>query len=132
MFLWARSCASRYSPRGGARAALELRITADMQLGRHRELISELRFLVETHRFNEWLYAQLIIALGRCGRRGEALQVYGNLRQILGEELGLDPSSDLQQLQYQVLVADDQSLPLVYGASRIPGGRHNPGVRISG
>ncbi|MFI6317034.1 BTAD domain-containing putative transcriptional regulator [Nonomuraea sp. NPDC050556] len=94
------------------RRAQELRIMADMQLGRHRELISEIRSLVVEDPVNEWLSAQLMIALSRCGRRGEALGVYADLRRQLATQLGLDPTRDLQQLHHQLLVADQQ--PLIF------------------
>ncbi|GHE98799.1 hypothetical protein GCM10018785_73400 [Streptomyces longispororuber] len=83
--------------------ALQLRIQADMELGRHRELLPELRSLVAAHPLNEWLHAQLITCLKHCGRRGEALQAYQALRRVLDEELGLQPSLPLQRLQQYVL-----------------------------
>jgi DNA-binding SARP family transcriptional activator len=85
--------------------AIELRIQAESQLGRYRELIPELRSLVAAHPLNEWLHGRLIDALHRAGRRGEALLAYRNLRQTLNEELGLEPSGELQRLQRQVLGA---------------------------
>jgi SARP family transcriptional regulator, regulator of embCAB operon len=85
--------------------ALELRVHADMQLGRHRDLIAELKSLVATHPLKEWFHAQLILALYRSGRRGEALQAYQNLWQMLRDELGLEPSQELQRLQREVLAA---------------------------
>lgn len=90
--------------------ALELRIEADCRLGRHRELIAELRGLVVGHPLNEWFHAQLISALNRCGRRAEALQAYHNLRQTLTDELGLDPTPELQALQRLVLDGSDTRL----------------------
>jgi DNA-binding SARP family transcriptional activator len=85
--------------------ALELRIQADVALGRHRELIGELRYLVGMNPLNEWFHRQLITVLGIAGRRCEALQSYHDLRRILNEELGLEPSPELQRLQRQVLAA---------------------------
>ncbi|MDH2429620.1 AfsR/SARP family transcriptional regulator [Sphaerisporangium sp. TRM90804] len=85
--------------------ARELRISADLMLGRHRELIGELRSLVAAHPLNEWLHGQLITALGRAGRRSEALQAYQNLRIILKRELGLEPSAEAERLQAEVLRA---------------------------
>lgn len=82
---------------------LEMRIQADAELGRHRELVGEMRSLVSTHPLNEWFHGQLIVALSRCGRRGEALQAYQNLRVVLSDQLGLDPQPELQRLQREVL-----------------------------
>jgi len=82
---------------------LEMRIQADAELGRHRELVGEMRSLVATHPLNEWFHGQLIVALSRCGRRGEALQAYQNLRVVLSDQLGLDPQPELQRLQREVL-----------------------------
>lgn len=82
---------------------LELRIQADMRLGRHEELIPELRSLVAEHRLNEWLHAQLIDSLRIAGRRAEALQAYDNLRRLLVNELGLEPAPEVQRLQTEVL-----------------------------
>jgi SARP family transcriptional regulator, regulator of embCAB operon len=84
-------------------SVLELRVHAEMQLGHHRKLVAELKSLVQEHPYNEWLHAQLMISLDRSGRRGEALIAYQNARHILNEELGLDPSAELQQLQVDVL-----------------------------
>jgi DNA-binding SARP family transcriptional activator len=89
--------------------AIEMRLRANMSLGRHREVIPELRTLVAAYPYHEWLYAQLITALHRAGRRGEALAVYQNLRQVLNTDLGLEPSEDVQRIQRSVL----NSEPLV-------------------
>lgn len=83
--------------------ALELRIEADIRLGRERELIAELRSLVCSHPLNEWFHGQLIQVLGHSGRRSEALHAYQSLRTILREELGVDPSPELQKLQHRLL-----------------------------
>jgi DNA-binding SARP family transcriptional activator len=83
--------------------ALELRIQADMELGRYRSLIGELRSLVTVHPLHEWFHEQLITVLTQAGRRGEALQAYQQVRRNLSDELGVDPSPQLQRLQHQVL-----------------------------
>jgi SARP family transcriptional regulator, regulator of embCAB operon len=83
--------------------AIELRIRADIRLGRHHALVAELRSLVWAHPLNEWFHGQLIAALSRCGRRGEALKAYQEVRAVLSNELGVDPSPALQRLQRQVL-----------------------------
>ncbi|MFH9067505.1 BTAD domain-containing putative transcriptional regulator [Streptomyces coeruleorubidus] len=82
---------------------LEMRIQADMRLGRNRELIGELRSLVALYPLDEWFHAQLIEVLQRSGRRGEALESYHHLRRLLRAELGLDPSPELQILLQRIL-----------------------------
>lgn len=83
--------------------ALSLRTDADLATGRHQEIIGELRSLVQAHRLNECLHVRLMQALHRSGRRGEALDAYQQLRRLLGEELGLEPSADARQVQQQIL-----------------------------
>ncbi len=85
--------------------ALELRIQADFALGLHRGVIGELRSLVVQHPLNEWFRARLIDALGRAGRRNEALDAYMDLRNVMNTELGLEPGPELQRLQRQLLTA---------------------------
>lgn len=84
--------------------ARELRIEADLRLGRHRELIAELRELVGANPLNEWLHARLIDALRLSGRRNEALTAYHAVRTLLDDELGLQPSEELRQLQQEILM----------------------------
>ncbi|MCX5387492.1 AfsR/SARP family transcriptional regulator [Streptomyces sp. NBC_00083] len=83
--------------------ALELRVEIENRLGRYRELLPELRALVNDHPLHEWFHGQLISALHRAGRRGEALQAYQNLYDVLDRELGLEPSAEIQRLQAEVL-----------------------------
>lgn len=83
--------------------ALELRIEADLELDRHRDVIAELRGIVATDPLNEWFHGQLIVALARSGRRLEALQTYENVRTLLRRELGLEPSPFLQRLRHELL-----------------------------
>jgi SARP family transcriptional regulator, regulator of embCAB operon len=82
---------------------LEMRVRADMRLGCHRELIPELKSLVQTYPYHEWLHAQLMIALQRSGRRGDALSAYREVRRLLSTELGVEPSADLQRVHEKVL-----------------------------
>jgi DNA-binding SARP family transcriptional activator len=84
--------------------ALGLRITADRLLGRADELLPELRSLIITHPLNERFHGELMRALTSSGRRGEAVQAYHALRQVLDEELGLEPSLPLQRLHEDLLV----------------------------
>ncbi len=83
--------------------ALELRLRSDMELGRHRELIAELKSLVMNHPYNEWMHAQLMTALHRSGRRGEALAAYQRARRVLRDDLGLEPSEVLQEVHQTAL-----------------------------
>jgi SARP family transcriptional regulator, regulator of embCAB operon len=91
--------------------AMELRIQADVLLGRHRELVGELKALAATYPHNEWFHAQLISALCRSGRRSEALHAYRTVRSILSEELGIDPSQELQDLHQTVLTTGLSPVP---------------------
>ncbi len=87
-------------------AALEERIDADLALGRHDELIPELASLVEDHPLRERLRGQLILGLYRAGRQADALRAYRKTRQVLVDELGLDPSPALQRLEQAILTSD--------------------------
>ncbi len=87
-------------------SAQEERIEADLTLGLHRELVGELEQLVDRHPLRERLRAQLMLALYRSDRQAEALQVYQQGRQVLAEELGLEPSQTLQRLERQILEHD--------------------------
>ncbi|MGH3646418.1 MAG: AfsR/SARP family transcriptional regulator [Micromonosporaceae bacterium] len=89
--------------------ATALRIETDLRLGRHRELIGELRALVAQHPLNEDLHAKLILALYRSERRSVALETYQRLRQALRSNVGIDPSPGLKRL-HQQLLADSPSL----------------------
>ncbi|AOS65606.1 AfsR/SARP family transcriptional regulator [Actinoalloteichus hymeniacidonis] len=91
--------------------ALELRIEADLRLGRHRELVAELRSLIAAHPLNEWFHARLIESLHRSGRRGEALMAYHDLRGLLDEELGLEPSEEVRLLQAEILATPTRFAP---------------------
>jgi basic membrane lipoprotein Med (substrate-binding protein (PBP1-ABC) superfamily)/DNA-binding SARP family transcriptional activator len=82
---------------------LEVRIDADLALGRHSELVSELRRLVEENPYRERLVAQLMVALYRCGRQAEALEAYERTRRVLMDDLGIQPSPELQQLSGQIV-----------------------------
>lgn len=87
-------------------AVLESRIDADLALGRHTELIAELPGLVARYPLRERFHAQLMLALHRAGRRGEALEVFNRLRVRLADELGIDPGPRLHHLQLAILHGD--------------------------
>jgi DNA-binding SARP family transcriptional activator/DNA-binding beta-propeller fold protein YncE len=103
-------------------AAVEQRIDADLALGRHAQLVSELEALVREHQLREHLRGQLMLALYRCGRQADALAVYRQGRQLLQEELGLEPGKDLRRLESAIL-NHDPSLD-----SRVVPGAHPPSV----
>ncbi|MGJ6964045.1 BTAD domain-containing putative transcriptional regulator [Streptosporangium sp. G11] len=85
---------------------VEDRVQAELELGRHRELVAELQELTAAHPFRERLYGQLMRALYGSGRQAEALEVYEGARRILGEEFGVDPSAELAAVHLAVLRAD--------------------------
>jgi DNA-binding SARP family transcriptional activator len=88
--------------------ALERRVEADLALGRHAELVGELDALVGAHPLRERPCAQLMLALYRSGRQVEALETYRRTRQTLVEELGLEPSPPLQELERAILRHDPE------------------------
>lgn len=85
---------------------LELRIDADLRLGRHAVLVGELEELVAAEPLRERLRAQLMLALYRSGRQAEALDVYRRTREALVEEFGIEPTSALHDLERAILTHD--------------------------
>ena len=100
----------------------EDRIEADLALGRHADVVSELSALVAAYPLRERLYQLLMIALYRCGRQSEALAVYQTARRVLVDELGIEPSPALQRAERAIL-AHDASLdpPPRAGPDAAPG-----------
>jgi DNA-binding SARP family transcriptional activator len=92
-------------------SAHELRITADLDLGRHEDLIPELEGLVQEHPLRERLRGQLMVALYRSGRQADALEVYREGRRLLDQELGLQPGDELRQLERAILEQDPALAP---------------------
>jgi predicted ATPase/DNA-binding SARP family transcriptional activator len=86
--------------------ALEQRVEADLALGRHAELVAELERLVSAEPLRERLRRQLMLALYRCGRQAEALAAYTEARRTLVEELGIEPSPQLRELEREILRQD--------------------------
>ncbi len=84
--------------------AIEDRVEADLALGRHGELIPELEGLVALHPWRERLWGQLMLALYRAGRQADALRVYRQAAETLGEELGLEPGPELRKLEDDILM----------------------------
>jgi len=87
-------------------AALELRIDADLDLGRHAEVVGELDQLTVEHPARERLRAQLMLALYRSGRQTEALEVYRRMRKALRDEFGIEPTPALRRLERAILTHD--------------------------
>ncbi len=87
-------------------AALEERLDLEIQLGRHQRLNPQLEELVATHPLREGFRGQLMLALFRSGRQADALRVFQEGRQLLGEELGLEPGPELRRLESAILTHD--------------------------
>ena len=90
---------------------VERRIAADLELGRHAELVGELEVLVHDHPLREGLCAQLMLALYRSGRQAEALTVYRETRSLLVDELGIEPSPVLRELEQAILRQEPDLAP---------------------
>ena len=90
---------------------LETWAEAELECGRHRELIAELVDLVQAHPLRERLVGALMLALGRDDRQADALAVYRRTRDVLGEQLGLDPGAELRRLHDQILRGDPALAP---------------------
>ncbi|MDT0458873.1 BTAD domain-containing putative transcriptional regulator [Streptomyces sp. DSM 41527] len=87
-------------------SVVEERIEADLELGRHADLVTELAGLVAEFPLRERLRARLMLALYRCGRQAEALAVFDETRRILRDGLGVDPGPDVQKLHARILRSD--------------------------
>ena len=109
-------------------AAHEEWLEAELALGRHADVVAELKALVRRHPLRERLLGQLMLALYRCDRQAEALDAYQQGRRALAEELGLEPSARLQRLERQILEHDAELVaPPRRGRPRIvpaPAWRH--------
>ncbi len=88
--------------------ALEDRFEADLGCAREAEIVPELKTLVAEHPFRERLRAQLMRALYRSGRPGEALALYRETRRLLVDELGIEPGQDLRELEQAILRQDTE------------------------
>ena len=97
--------------------ALEKRIDADLHVGRHRELIHELESLTSADPYREPFHGQLILALYRSGRQADALAAYRRARDLLADDLGIEPGPELREMEARVLRQDsDLDLPRRPGA----------------
>ena len=86
----------------------ETYLDIELGLGRHHLLIGEITALVQEHPLRERLRGQLMLALYRSGRRAEALETYRRGRELLIEELGLEPGEELRSLEAAILSGDAQ------------------------
>jgi DNA-binding SARP family transcriptional activator/tetratricopeptide (TPR) repeat protein len=84
----------------------ELRITAELALGGHDQAVAELRRLLADHPLREGLWLLLMRALDGAGRHAEALEAYGQARDAISGQLGVDPGAELRQLHADLLAKD--------------------------
>lgn len=85
----------------------EERFDAELEAGRHADLVPEIEALVAEHPYRERLRSQLMLALYRAGRQADALARYREAREFLADELGLDPSPALRELEQAILAHRD-------------------------
>ena len=104
-------------------AALEQRIEADLALGHHRDVVGELEALIAEHPLRERLRLQHMLALYRSGRHAEALASYQAFRRTLADEMGIQPSISLRELERQMLQQDPSLEPPTHADARAPTGR---------
>lgn len=100
-------------------AVIEARIGAEIRLGRNEGLLPELKLIVAQFPLRERLHAHLMLVLYRSGQQAEALGAYRDLRRLLVEELGIEPSRPLRDLQQRILREDPS---LLHVAPALPGG----------
>jgi predicted ATPase/DNA-binding SARP family transcriptional activator len=108
--------------------AREERIGVMLEAGRHAEVLGELEGLVVEYPLREGLWAQLMLALYRSGRQADALRAYRDAARILGEELGIEPTVELRQLE-EAILTQDETLTLI--PQEVSGERHNLPARLT-
>ena len=110
---------------------LEVRFDGELAVGRDTQLVAELRAVAGEHPYRERFVAQLMLALYRAGRHAEALEVYERTRRALADDLGLQPSAELQQLSGQMVRQEPhlRRSPASAGPERVPPHRAR---RVSG
>src|SRR6266700_268026 len=106
--------------------AVELRITAELALGGHDQAVAELRRLLADHPLREGLWLLLMRALDRAGRHAEALEVYGQAREAISAQLGVDPGAELRHLHAELLAKDTAAPAGVITAGSVPAGSARP------
>lgn len=110
--------------------ALDWRIDADLHLGRHAEIVPELQNLAEKYPLRERFHSHLMLALYRCGRQAESLACFQRARELLVDNLGIEPGSELRELHQRVLSADPDLAAGASGGHRLarPDHQHSPVV----
>ncbi|NUT50098.1 MAG: SARP family transcriptional regulator, partial [Saccharothrix sp.] len=106
---------------------VEARCGVELDLGRHEEILPDLKLLVSQQPMRERLHGYLMTALYRCGQQAEALGAYRDLRQLLVDELGVEPSKPLRDLRQRILLEDPALLP-----GTAPTARPAPSTRPAG
>ena len=86
--------------------ALEARVEADLHLGRHREVVAEVRGLAAAEPLRERLAELLMLALYRSGQQASALEAYRQVRRHLVEQIGIEPGPGLRELNQRILRSD--------------------------
>ncbi|WP_306819882.1 AfsR/SARP family transcriptional regulator [Streptomyces sp. CA-210063] len=125
---WAASARARLTE--DHRHIRQERIRLELELGRHADLLGELHELVSLNPLAQQAVAALMLALYRSGRDGEALNLYRTTRHRLSEELGIDPGTELQELQLRIL-GQDPGLRAHRPAAVEPGAGQGGGVRAA-
>ena len=106
--IWAQSAATALENR--RLEVLEQRIDVDLALGRAADLVSELETLVRRYPLRERFWAQRMLALYRSGRQAEALRTCTELRTLLADELGIEPSAEIVELELRILDQDPSAV----------------------
>ncbi len=112
-------------------SALQLKLELDIELGRATEAVADLVVLSAAHPLRESLSGLLMLALYRCGRQAEALEVFDRTRRLLAEELGIAPGGELRELHRRILTSDPELLPARLDLGSDPGPspvRHEEGA----
>ncbi|MEO3873243.1 BTAD domain-containing putative transcriptional regulator [Nonomuraea sp. B12E4] len=105
---------------------IETLMDLDLELGNHAKIVSELIALTADHPLRERLRAQLMLAFYRCGRQGDALNVFTETREALIDELGIEPGPELAALHQRILAADPTLAPAETAADEPPEPEEQP------
>jgi len=113
-------------------AAVDDHVEWELRLGHHAEVVGELEAMVAATPLRERRWGQLMVALYRCGRQGDALQAYQQARRALDDELGVEPGPELRDLERAVLAHDpDLAAPATVATAHRRPSRRIPKPRTS-